>query len=161
MPNSGKLKISANGDRDLVMTRSFDAPRGLVFEALTKPDLVKRWLYGPEGWSMTVCEIDLRVDGRYRYQWRHINGNEMGMGGVYREVVVPEKIVSTEKFDQAWYPGEAVGTILLTEQGGLTLLMQTVRYDTREARDAVLKSPMESGVSLGYDRLEQLLHSKK
>jgi len=81
------------------------------------------------------------------------------MGGVYREIVVPERIVSTEKFDQSWYPGEAVGTIVLVEQGGTTTITQTVMYDTREARDAVMKSPMESGVAAGYDRLEKLLVS--
>ena len=159
MEDTRKLKISTHGDREIVMTRSFHAPRVLVFEAFTKPEFVRQWLLGPPGWSMPVCEIDLRVGGRYRYVWRHENGNEMGMGGVFREIVVPERIVSTEKFDQSWYPGEAVGSILLTERSGITTLTQTVLYDTPAARDAVLKSPMESGVAAGYDRLEQLLGS--
>jgi len=159
MSNPGALKVTTRGDREIVMTRSFNAPRTLVFDAFTKPDLVRQWLLGPPGWSMPVCEIDLRVGGKYRYVWRHDSGNEMGMGGVYREIVVPERIVSTEKFDQSWYPGEAVGTIVLVEQGNTTTITQTVMYDTSEARDAVMKSPMESGVAAGYDRLEKLLVS--
>jgi len=159
MSNPGALKVTTRGEREIVMTRAFNAPRTLVFDAFTKPELVRQWLLGPPGWSMPVCEIDLRVGGKYRYVWRHDSGNEMGMGGVYREIVVPERIVSTEKFDQSWYPGEAVGTIILVEQGGTTTITQTVMYDTREARDAVMKSPMESGVAAGYDRLEELLAS--
>ncbi|MCI0351480.1 MAG: SRPBCC family protein [Acidobacteriales bacterium] len=162
MKDAGNLKISARGERELVMTRSFNAPRSLVFDAFTKPELVKRWLLGPPGWSMPVCEIDLRVGGKYRYVWRkNKTGTEMGMGGVYREIVVPERIVSTEKFDDAWYAGEAVGTILLTEQGGKTTLTQTVLYESREARDGVLKSNMESGVTASYQRLDNLLASRQ
>jgi uncharacterized protein YndB with AHSA1/START domain len=157
MESPGKLQVTTAGDRQIVMTRVFDAPRTLVFDAFTKPELVRQWLLGPPGWSMPVCEIDLRVGGKYRYVWRHTNGNEMGMGGVFREIVPPERIVSTEKFDESWYPGEAVGTVVLTEQGGKTTLTQTILYDSREARDSVLKSPMEQGVAAGYDRLAELL----
>jgi uncharacterized protein YndB with AHSA1/START domain len=154
------LKITTPSDRELMMTRVFEAPRHLVFDAFTRPELVKRWLLGPDGWSMPVCQIDLRVGGSYRYVWRHANGNEMGMGGVYREIVTPEKLVATEKLDESWYPGEAVGTIVLTEQSGTTTLTQTVLYESREARDAVLKSPMEEGVAAGYDRLAELLRTQ-
>lgn len=157
MTNPFTLKLTANGDREIVMTRSFNASRRLVFDAFTKPELVRRWLLGPDGWTMPVCDIDLRVGGSYRYVWRHEKGHQMGMGGEYREIVVPERIVSTEKFDESWYPGEAVGTLVFSEQGGVTTVTQTVRYDTKEARDAVLKSPMESGVSAGYNRLEKVL----
>jgi uncharacterized protein YndB with AHSA1/START domain len=110
---------------------------------------------------MPVCEIDLRVGGTYRYVWRNDStGTEMGMGGVYREINVPERIVTTEKFDQAWYPGEAIGTLVLVEQGGKTTVTQTVLYESREARDAVLKSGMEKGVAESYDRLAELLASQ-
>ena len=159
MTNTGNLKVAARGDREIVMTRVFDAPRKLVFDAFTKPELVKRWLLGPPGWTMPVCEIDLKVGGTYRYVWRHADGNEMGMGGVYREIDAPERVIATEKFDQAWYPGEAVGTLLLIEQGGKTTITQTVLYESRETRDAVLKSPMEKGVAASYDRLEEILAS--
>jgi len=158
MNNPGNLKLTTRGDREIVITRSFDAPRKLVFDAFTRPELVKQWLLGPDGWSMPVCEIDLKVGGKYRYVWRRDkDGTEMGMGGVYREIVAPERIVATEKFDQSWYPGEAVGTSVLTEQGGKTTLTQTILYESREARDGVLKSGMEKGVVASYDRLAKLL----
>jgi len=151
------LKLTTPTDREIVMTRVFDAPRRLVFDALTKPELVRQWLLGPPGWTMPVCEIDLRVGGAYRYLWRDADGTEMGMRGVILEIVVPERLVATEKFDQSWYPGEALDTTILTEQAGKTTLTLTVRYESRETRDAVLKTPMESGVAAGYDRLADLL----
>jgi uncharacterized protein YndB with AHSA1/START domain len=160
MKNTGALQVSTRGGREILMTRILDAPRRLVFDAFTKPELVKQWLLGPPGWTMPVCEIDLRVGGSYRYVWRNTtNGNEMGMGGVYREIAAPERIVATDKFDEAWYPGEAVGTLVLSEQSGKTTVTQTVLYQSREARDAVLKSGMEKGVSASYDRLAELLTS--
>ena len=157
MTNEANLKVTTRGDREIVMTRAFDAPRKLVFDAFTKPELVKQWLLGPPGWSMPVCEIDLRVGGSYRYVWRKPGVPDMGMGGVYREVVAPQRVVATEKFDQAWYPGEAVGTLVLVEQSGKTTVTQTVLYASGEARDAVLKSGMEKGVAASYDRLEEML----
>ena len=156
----GTLKLTTSGDRELVMTRVFDAPRQLVYDAHTKPDLVRRWLLGPPGWSMPVCEMDVRVGGTYRWVWRKDkDGTTMGMGGVYREVRAPERLVSTEKFDEAWYPGESLNTLVLVEQGGRTTLTQTMRYESREARDAVIKSGMEKGVTASYDRLDDLLAS--
>jgi len=160
MKSAGTLQLTAPGEREIVMTRVLDAPRKLVFDAFTKPELVRRWLLGPPGWSMPVCEIDLRVGGKYRYVWRKdSDGAEMGMGGVYREIVVPERLVTTERFDEAWYPGEAVGTLVLVEQRGRTTVTQTMLYESREARDAVLKSGMEKGVAASYDRLADLLAS--
>ena len=91
--DEGKLKIAAAADREIVMTRIFDAPRRLVFECMTKPELLRRWLLGPPGWSMVVCDVDLRVGGAYRYVWRNQKGTEMGMGGVFREIVRPERLV--------------------------------------------------------------------
>jgi uncharacterized protein YndB with AHSA1/START domain len=151
------LNVTAKGDREIVMTRSFAAPRGMVYDALTRPALIKRWLGVFGGWTMPVCEVDLRVGGRYRYLWRGPNGEEMGMGGVYRELVPSKRIVSTEKFDQSWYPGEAVGTAVFDEQDGTTTLTITVLYDSRDARDTVLKSPMEQGAGASYDNLEKFL----
>jgi uncharacterized protein YndB with AHSA1/START domain len=160
MMNSEKLQVTTPSDREIAMTRVFNAPRRLVFDALTRPELVKRWLLGPPGWSMPVCEIDLRGGGKYRYVWRQdSDGTDMGMGGIYREIVKPERIVATEKFDQAWYSGDAVGTVRLVEQSGKTTLTQTVLYESKETRDAVLKSPMESGVAASYDRLADVLAS--
>jgi uncharacterized protein YndB with AHSA1/START domain len=157
MLTPGTLTLTTPTDREIVMTRAFNAPRRLVFDAMTKPELLKRWFFGPPGWSLEVCEIDLKVGGGYRYLWRGRGGIEMGMRGVYREIVSPERIVQTEAFDQSWYPGEAVGTLVLVERDGKTTLTQTVLYDSRETRDAVLKTPMERGVAMGYDRLAELL----
>lgn len=159
MQNIENLKLTTQGDREIVMTRVFDAPRRLVFDAFTKPELVKQWLLGPPGWSMPLCEIDLRVGGAYRYVWRHTNGKEMGMGGIYREIVPQERLVFTELFDEAWYPGESLITTTLAEQEGRTTLTSTILYVSQEARDGVLKSGMESGIVASYDRLEELLAS--
>lgn len=157
---AGVLRVAAGGERDIVMTRAFAAPRERVWEALTRPDLVRRWLLGPPGWTMTVCEMDLRVGGSYRYVWRRdADGHEMGMGGVYREVAPPRRLVATEVFDHSWYPGHALDTTELSERGGVTTLTLTVRYESREARDGVLKSPMAEGVGASYNRLEALLAS--
>jgi uncharacterized protein YndB with AHSA1/START domain len=166
MMNSGApkrtLEIAALGEREVVMTRVFNAPRHLVFDALTKPELVKRWLLGPDGWTMPVCEIDLRVGGRYRYVWRRTsNGKEMGMGGVYREIVPPERLVHTELFDEAWYPGESLITSTLAEQGGRTTLTTTMLYVSQKARDEILKSGMERGVEASYDRLAAIVEGAK
>jgi len=160
MTKSGDLKLTTRGDREIVMTREFNAPRQLVFDAFTKPELIRRWLLGPDGWSMPICEVDLRVGGKYRYVWRKDDGGqEMGMGGVFREIDKPKRIVNTENFDEAWYPGEAIDTTEFTEKGGKTTVTQTVLYISREARDGVLKSGMESGVRRSYDRLEEMLAS--
>ena len=157
---TGKLKVAAVGDRDVVMTREFKAPRPLVYKAFTTPELVKRWLAGPEGWIMSVCEIDLQVGGSYRYEWfKEKTGEQMGMGGQYREVVPNERVVATEKFDMSWYPGDAVVTTTLSETGGITTVETKVTYSSKEARETVLQSPMETGVEASYARLEQLLET--
>src|ERR1700694_5977200 len=154
------LQITTPSDREIAMTRVFNAPRHLVFNALTKPELVKKWLLGPPGWTMPVCEIDLRVGGQYRYVWRReSSGKEMGMGGVYREIVPQERLVCTELFDEAWYAGESLITTILVEQGGRTTMTTTMLYVSQEVRDGVLKSGMESGVAASYDRLTELLEN--
>ncbi len=94
------LKVTTPSVREIAMTREFNAPRQLVWDAHTKPELVWKWLLGPPGWSMPVCTIDLRVGGSYRYEWRNdSDGTTMAMGGTYKEVKPIERIVSTEKFD--------------------------------------------------------------
>ena len=157
MSPAESLKVTTPSDREIAMSRVFDAPRALVFDAYTKPELVKRWLGVHRGWSLAVCEIDLRAGGAYRYVWRGPNRPDMGMRGVFREVVRPERIVATEQFDVSWYPGEAVSTLTLVEQGGRTTLTLTVCYESQAARDAVLKTPMGEGVAAGFDMLAQLL----
>lgn len=160
-PMKSALQITTPTDREIVMTRVFDAPRHLVFDAWTKPELVKRWLTGPPGWTMPVCEIDLRVGGRYRYVWRHPDHPDMGMGGVHLEIVAPERIVNTQLFDQDWTGGETVGTLVLVEHNGKTTVTNTVLYSSREVRDMVIKTGMAEGVGASYDHLEELLASQR
>ena len=160
MKTPGALQVTTPSPREIVLTRVFNAPRNLVFDAYTKPELVKRWLGVFGGWTMEVCEIHLKVGGSYRYLWRGPDGVEMGMRGVYREIVRPERIVCTESFDEKWYPGgDALDTTTLVEQDGWTTLSTTVQYGSQEVRDAVLRSPMKDGVARGYDTLAELLDS--
>jgi uncharacterized protein YndB with AHSA1/START domain len=155
---SDSFAVSTPSDREIQVTRLFRAPRALVFEAFTKPEFVRRWLLGPSGWSMPVCEIDSRVGGAYRYIWRNdSDGREMGMGGVFREIVPPERIVATERFDESWYPGEAVDTTVFVEEGSMTRMTITVLYASKEARDTARRSGMEHGMAMSYDRLEEQL----
>ena len=159
--NTQALEVVAQGDREILITRVFDAPRRLVFDAHTKAELVRRWLLGPPGMSMPVCETDLRVGGKYRYVWRRdSDGVEMALGGVFREIVPPERIVRTEKFEPPWY-GEVLVTMLLAEQGGQTTLTQTILFDSQQNRDTVLKSGMEKGLTMSYARLEELLEESR
>jgi uncharacterized protein YndB with AHSA1/START domain/effector-binding domain-containing protein len=154
------FNISTPTDRSIQVERHFNAPRTLVFEAFTRPELVRRWLLGPDGWTMPVCEIDLRPGGRYRYLWRREStGTEMGMGGVFLEVVPPEKIVATEAFDDSWYPGEAIDTTLFEQDGDITKVRLTVLYESKEARDIASRSGMDTGMVAGYNRLEEVLTS--
>jgi uncharacterized protein YndB with AHSA1/START domain len=152
------FKIYTPSDREIQVSRDFDAPRSLVFDAFTKPELVRRWLLGPPGWTMPVCEIDLRVGGSYRYVWRsEKDGSQMGIHGVFREVTPVERLVATERFDDAWYPGEALDTTVFEERRGITRTMITILYESQEARDTARRSGMEYGMAAGYDRLETLL----
>ena len=157
---AGDLNVEASGDREIVITRSFNAPRELVFRAHTEPELVRRWMLGPDGWTMPVCEIDLRVGGNYRYVWhKEKTGENMGMGGEYKEIERPEKIACTEKFDDPWYPGEGFSTITFDEDDGKTKFRLVVSYESKDARDTVLASPMESGMAAGYNRLDEVLET--
>jgi uncharacterized protein YndB with AHSA1/START domain len=152
------MSIWLPSDVEVAVRRTFDAPRSLVFDAMTKPELVRRWLLGPDEWVMDVCVMDLRVGGAYRWVWRNVeNGTVMGMGGRFLEIDPPARLVATEHFDDAWYPGEAVDTTELTESGGVTTFTMTVRYESQEARDTALKTGMESGMAASYDRLAEML----
>lgn len=157
---SGTMRLTTPNDREIVVTRTFDAPRRLVFEAMTQPELVKRWLYGPEEWPIVECEIDLKVGGRIRYAWRHTSGKDMSLNGTFREILPPERIVHTELFDEDWTGGETEVTAVLAEQGGRTTMTMTVLYSSKEARDGALATPMEQGMAQSYDRLEQFLVSE-
>jgi uncharacterized protein YndB with AHSA1/START domain len=151
------LQLSTSGERELVMTRQFAAPRELVFACHTRPELVRRWLLGPPGWTMPVCEIDARVGGAYRYEWRGPDGERMGASGVHREVVVPERIVFTQLFDDDWTGGETLISIVLREQDGRTELTETTLFVSAEARAAALATGMAEGMESSFQQLEALL----
>jgi uncharacterized protein YndB with AHSA1/START domain len=154
MKNAGTLQVTTPTDRQIVLTRVFEAPRNLVFDAFTKPELLRRW-FGPRGWSLEVCEVDLKVNGTFRFVLRGPDGTQMGMRGVYREIAPPGRSVHTEWFDD--YPGESQVTTVLVEQEGKTTLTATVLYPSREVRDAVIKFGMEHGAAESYDKLAELL----
>lgn len=157
MNDARKLVMEPRGDREIVITRAFNARRALVWEAWTKPELLKRWLYGPDGWRLDVCDMDLRPGGQLRWVWRNNDGTEMGLRGTYKEVIPPDRIVHTELFDEDWTGGETLVTLTFEEQSGITTVVMTVLYQSREAREGALISGMDHGMGLGYDRMDGIL----
>jgi uncharacterized protein YndB with AHSA1/START domain len=152
---STKVEVTTPSEREIRVTRAFDAPPGLVFECHTQPALVQRWLLGPPGWSMPVCEIDLRAGGRYHYLWRSADTNrEFGVQGLFREVHPPDRTVTVETMDGV--PGEAVCTTTFAASGDGTLLTFTIQFESQELRDRALESGMTDGMSMSYDRLEEV-----
>jgi uncharacterized protein YndB with AHSA1/START domain len=160
MKSTESLEVATSGDREIIMTRVFDADCGQVFEAYTNPELVRRWLLGPPGWTMPVCEIDLKAGGVFHYVWRAPGNADLAMRGVYSEIVRPKRIVHTESFDEGCTGSEALVTTTFLQSGCKTTVTTTVRYSSREVRDAILQSGMEHGVAASYDRLEQMLPGK-
>lgn len=154
MKESATLHVTTPTDREIVLTRFFDAPARLVFDAFSKPELLKRW-FGPRGWSLSVCEVDLRLGGAWRFVLRGPDGREMGMRGVYRELAPPHRSVHSESFDD--YPGESIVTAVFEEQGGKTKLTATILYPSKEVRDIVLQSGMARGAGESYDKLAEVL----
>jgi uncharacterized protein YndB with AHSA1/START domain len=153
----GTTTFTTPSDREIVMTRVFDAPRLLAFEAWTNPEHLSHWMLGPAGWTMPVCEIDLRPGGAWHFVWRRSDGTEMGMRGVYREITPPERLVSTESWGGNW--PETLNTLILSEEEGKTTITNTVLYPSKEARDAALETGMKDGVSKSFDRLAQHLRT--
>lgn len=152
-----RLSVDTPGDREIVMTRVFDAPREMLFDAFTNPELVPQWLTGRPDHTMPVCEIDLRVGGAYRYVWRGPDGKEMSSMGVFREVAPPERVVATERFEPSWYAGENINTTTFVEAGGKTTVTLRIECGSKEIRDGMLKSGMERGVAFSYDQLEAMM----
>jgi uncharacterized protein YndB with AHSA1/START domain len=155
--NTITLDVTTPSERELVMTRVFKAPRELVFDALTKPELVRRW-YGPAGWSLVVCDIDLRVDGAWRFVSRRPDGKQIGQRAVYREIVRPERLVNTESWED-WNPGELLVTTTLDEQNATTTLSITLLFPSRDVRDQLIKSGMTNDAAAVYDKLEDCVMS--
>jgi len=154
-----ELVVATPNDFDVVCTRVFAAPARLVFDCHTRPELVRRWLLGPPGWSMPVCEIDLRPGGRFRYLWRNDEtGKEFALGGTYREIEAPRRLVCTEAFEDGDMP-EALTTTVFTESDGRTTMTLTISYASRAHRDAALATGMTGGMGQSYDRLDGVLAS--
>jgi uncharacterized protein YndB with AHSA1/START domain len=154
--NSETFKVTTPSDREIQMTRVFDAPRHLVFEAMSKPEHIKRW-WGclGEGYSVPVCEVDFRPGGKWRFVNRHPQG-EAAFHGVYREIAAPERVVFTEIF--APFPDvESLVTSVFTEESGKTRLTVTALYPSTEVRDMVMNTGMAGGAAISYDRLEDLV----
>ena len=154
--NSGTFKVTTPSDREIVLTRLFDAPREMVFEAMSKPEHIRQW-WGNlgDGYAVPVCEVDLRVGGRWRFVNRTPKGEMAVFYGVYREVAPPARVVFTEIFEP--FPdAESVVTTVLTEEHGKTRLTATCLYPSLEVRDMVLKTGMEKGAALSYDALEEV-----
>ena len=156
-----KSVVTLPNDHDVVVVRAFNAPRNLVFDAWTKPELVRRWLLGPPGWTMPVCEMDVRPGGKYRWRWRNEeNGTEFGFEGEFREVVRPSRTVHVERYDPGdvgGEMGEALVTSELTEKNGVTTHRMTIHYESQAVRDAALKTGMTDGMEQSYQKLDELL----
>ena len=157
MTDMGTLHVTTPTDREVVVSRVFDAPRRLVWEAWTKPEYLKRWLLGPEGWTLPVCELDLRPDGPYRYVWRKANGKEMEIRGVFTEVTPPQRLVHTENWGGDW--PETLNTHVFAEENGRTTVTLTMLFPSLEARDAAIKTGMNDGVAVSYGRLDEVLRT--
>lgn len=155
--NNPSVTVTTPTDREIVITRVFDAPRRLVFDAWTQPQHLPHWMLGPEGWSMTVCEIDLRPGGAQRFGWQHTNGSTMEIRGVYKEITPAERLVSTESWGGNW--PETLNTLVLIEENGKTTATMTILYPSKEARDAALQSGMKEGMAISYRRLEDYLRA--
>jgi uncharacterized protein YndB with AHSA1/START domain len=154
------VNVTVPNDREIVVTRAFDAPRSLVWECHTSPELVRRWMLGPDGWTMPVCDIDLRVGGGYRHVWRNdADGSHFGFQGKYKEIVAPERLVHSERWDGAQGGDEvdAQCTLTLVERGGRTTLTYSMVFPSKDVRDQALQSGMTDGMAAGYDRLDTLM----
>lgn len=168
MMNALRLSVTTPSDLEILMQRSFRAPRRFVWDAMTRPEWLRRWLFSPEGWSMTECEMDVRVGGKFRWAWSGPDGQAaLAIWGEHREVVPPHRIVHTERMEmfgpcatgggEAESDWELLATLELTEQGELTHLKMTLLFPSKAARDGALASGMEHGVSAGYDKLDAML----
>jgi uncharacterized protein YndB with AHSA1/START domain len=161
-PKGAQLTLPS--DREVVVTREFQAPRGLVYEAYTTPALVKRWLLGPPGWTMPVCEMDVRVGGKFRWRWRADEGGaEFGFHGEYLEIEPDALIRNTEVYDPGdvggsmTESGQALVTVTFDETDGVTLLTTRIEYDSKESRDAAVSTGMTDGMEMSYQLLDGLL----
>ena len=148
-----RLVVSTPTDREIIITRHFDAPRVLIYRCYVEPDLMRRWLLGPPGWTMPICEIDCRLGGVYRFIWRSESGEAFGITGTFREIIPSEKLVSTEIFVGATEETRVVVDFL--DDGVATSVRYRLAYPSRTARDAAIASGMTDGMEMGFKRLDQ------
>lgn len=154
------LQLSTPTDTTIVFTRTFNAPRRLVWDAMTQPELIRKWMFTPPDWSWATCEMDVRAGGKYRWAWNGPDGKlALTISGVHKEIVPPERIVHTEVMEMGDCGpiGELLGTIELTEKGGVTHMKMTLAFDSKQARDEALASGMEQGMEAGYTTLDAML----
>ena len=156
--HSAATTLTTPSDREIVITRVVAAPRRLVFEAWTNPEHLPHWMLGPEGWTMPVCEVDLRPGGTWHFVWRRADRTELAMRGVYQEIVPPERLVSTESWGGEW--PDTLNTLLLSEVSGKTTITHRMLYPSKEARDAALQTGMQDGMSVSFDRLAEYLSTR-
>jgi uncharacterized protein YndB with AHSA1/START domain len=158
-----KAQVALPSDREVKVTRSFKAPKSLVYRAYTEPALVQRWLLGPPGWSMPVCEMDVRPGGRFRWRWRNNqDGSEFGFSGTYKEVQPPSRIVNTEAYEPGTVGGsypdqEAIITVTFTEEAGVTTMVTLMDFGSKEARDGAVATGMTDGMEQSYQLLDKVL----
>jgi uncharacterized protein YndB with AHSA1/START domain len=159
MPTIANVNVTMPSDCEIEITRLFDAPRSLVYDCYTKPDLLVRWM-NPHGWQFAACDNDVRIGGKFFWEWRNAAGETMSISGVYREVARPERVVRTEIFEPDCTGGETLGTLLLAEQDGKTALTMKVKFPSPQARDGALKSGLDQGVAANHARLDALLDNE-
>jgi uncharacterized protein YndB with AHSA1/START domain len=158
-----KAHVTLPSDREVKVTRSFRAPRALVYRAYTEPELVRRWLLGPPGWTMPICDMDVRVGGRYQWRWRsEQDGKEFGFAGTFKELQPASRIVHTEAYDPGTvadaYPGEdALVTVTFAEDGGVTTVTTLIDFGSKKTRDAAVATGMTDGMEQSYQLLDRLL----
>jgi uncharacterized protein YndB with AHSA1/START domain len=156
-----KAQVTLPSDREVKVMRSFKAPRALVYRAYTEPGLVQRWLLGPPGWTMPVCEMDVRVGGRYRWRWRSEDGgNEFGFSGTFREVEPEKRLVHNERYDAGTSDdsmGDAIVTVTFVEEGGVTMVTTLIDFGSKDARDGAMATGMTDGMEQSYQLLDRLL----
>lgn len=158
-----KAQVSTPSDTEVRVTRDFKAPRTLVWQAHTDPKLIKRWMLGPPGWSMPVCEVDLRVGGKYRWRWKSDeNGAEFGFFGEFTKVESPDALAHTEYYDPGTMTADmdtskpAIVTNTFTEKNGVTTLVVLMDFGSKEARDMAVSTGMTDGMEMGFERLDKI-----
>jgi uncharacterized protein YndB with AHSA1/START domain len=157
-----KAQVSMPSDSTVRVVRSFAAPRTLVYRAHTEPSLMQRWMLGPPGWTMPVCEMDVRTGGKYRWRWRSLeDGKEFGFHGEFMEVTAPSKLVTTELYDPGDVGGDmgegALITLELTQHGAITTYVSVMDFHTKQARDAAVATGMTDGMEMSFAALDAML----